>query len=165
MKVSISPATAADIQAIVQIRNAVALQLTSEYGKGHWSSCVTERAVQRDLRDSEVLVARGDDVAVGTLRLASKKPWAIDTRYFTRVPKALYLHALAVDPLHQRCGIGRSLVTHAQTHARGVLGNSLRLDAYDSPAGAGKFYLSCGFQELGRVTYRTVPLLYFELLL
>lgn len=41
----------------------------------------------------------------------------------------------------------------------------MRLDAYDADAGAGGFYAKCGFLEAGRVTYRKVPLVYFELML
>lgn len=32
-------------------------------------------------------------------------------------------------------------------------------------ARAGGFYQKCGFREVGRVTYRNVPLIYFEMLL
>ena len=39
------------------------------------------------------------------------------------------------------------------------------LDAYDGAAGAGRFYAKCGFLEVGRKTYRGVPLVYFELML
>jgi GNAT superfamily N-acetyltransferase len=40
--------------------------------------------------------------------------------------------------------------------------NALRLDAYDATAGAGGFYEKCGFSSVGRITYRNVPLIYFE---
>jgi hypothetical protein len=49
--------------------------------------------------------------------------------------------------------------------ARAWPSQAIRLDAYDATAGAGRFYLKCGFREVGRVTYRKVPLIYFELLL
>jgi hypothetical protein len=49
--------------------------------------------------------------------------------------------------------------------ARAWPSDALRLDAYDHAAGAGPFYATCGFREVGRVTYRGVPLIYFELLL
>ena len=44
-------------------------------------------------------------------------------------------------------------------------GDALRLDAYDDPCGAGEFYTKCGFEEVGRATYRGTPLIYYELLL
>jgi len=49
--------------------------------------------------------------------------------------------------------------------ARDSLADAIRLDAYDSPAGAGDFYAKCGFNERGRVVYRNDPLVYYELLL
>jgi ribosomal protein S18 acetylase RimI-like enzyme len=42
-------------------------------------------------------------------------------------------------------------------------GEAVRLDAYDAAAGAGEFYEKCGFVEVGRVTYRLNPLIYYEL--
>ena len=43
--------------------------------------------------------------------------------------------------------------------------DSIRLDAYDADAGAGRFYARCGFLERGRVVYKGDPLVYYELLL
>jgi hypothetical protein len=42
--------------------------------------------------------------------------------------------------------------------------DAIRLDAFDAEAGAGGFYSKCGFREVGRVSYRNVPLIYFEML-
>jgi GNAT superfamily N-acetyltransferase len=112
-----------------------------------------------------VLVTRRRGEIVGSVRVAARKPWAIDARRFTAVAKAVYLHALAVAPLAQGHGIGRLLVEHAKDVARGWPSDAIRLDAYDHPAGAGGFYAKCGFREVGHVTYRGVPLAYFELLL
>jgi hypothetical protein len=44
-------------------------------------------------------------------------------------------------------------------------GDAIRLDAYDAEAGAGEFYRKYGFREVGRASYRNVPLIYFERLL
>ena len=119
----------------------------------------------RAIQTSRVLVARDRARVVGTLTLATKKPWAIDTSYFREVRKALYLLDMAVDPDVQRKGIGRRLVREAVTVARDWPSDSIRLDAYDADAGAGLFYEKCGFREVGRVSYRKTPLVYFELLL
>ena len=158
-------ATPEDAAAIAALRTAVAERLTAEHGKGHWSSAVSERGVLSGLHaHSRVLVARDGDAIVGTLRLATKKPWAIDTAYFTAVRRALYLIDMAVEPGLQRQGIGRRLLDFTIETARAWPAEAIRLDAYDGPAGAGGFYARCGYQEVGRVVYRGTPLVYFELL-
>jgi ribosomal protein S18 acetylase RimI-like enzyme len=158
-------ATEVDASSIAALRTAAAAHLTRTFGQGHWSRVVTERAVRSDLRTSRVLAARRGPSIVATMALATKKPWAIDLAYFTPVPRALYLHEMAVAPELQRQGIGRDLVREAIAVAKAWPSQSIRLDAYDAAAGAGGFYATCGFREVGRVTYRNVPLIYFELLL
>jgi len=150
---------------VAAIRAAVAEDLTRQHGRGHWSSVATERGVLRDVKTSRVLLARCGRRVVGTLRLASKKPWAIDPKYFTDCAKAVYLTDMAVMPDLQRQGIGRSCLEHAVSVAGGWPADAIRLDAYDGPAGAGTFYAKCGFREVGRATYRGTPLVYYEMLL
>lgn len=169
MPLSFDAATPADAAPIAALRTAVAERLTREFGTGHWSAGVTEQSVSRALSGgggtSRVLVARDGPEIVGTLRLVTKKPWAIDPAYFRPVRKPLYLIDMAVRADRQRQGIGRLLVRQAVAAVRTWPGDAIRLDAYDAPAGAGGFYAKCGFQEVGRVTYRRTPLLYFELVL
>jgi GNAT superfamily N-acetyltransferase len=164
-RLSVLDATLDDIPGIVSIRTAVAEELTARHGRGHWSSSPTEKAVRRALKTSRVLVAKRDGMVVGTVRLEAKKPWAIDVSYFAPVPKAIYLHALAVAPREQGQGIGRLLIAEAKAVARAWPSDAIRLDAYDHAAGAGAFYLKCGFSQVGRTTYSGVPLIYFEWLL
>jgi len=102
---------------------------------------------------------------VATLRLATKKPWAIDTSYFTACRKPLYLLSMAVKPAKQRQSVGRRCLEEAVRIARDWPADAIRLDAYDASGGAGPFYARCGFTEVGRVTYRNTPLIYYELLL
>jgi len=71
---------------------------------------------------------------------------------------------MAVHPSVQRQGLGRRLLKEAEAVARAWPSDAIRLDAYDGGPGAGAFYAKCGFREAGRVTYRGVPLVYFELL-
>jgi GNAT superfamily N-acetyltransferase len=165
MKLSVSTATPDDAGSIATLRNAVAAELTRRHGRGHWSSDVSERAVLRAISTSRVIVARRKGALAGTLCLATKKPWAIDKKYFAEVRRPLYLLDMAVAPGLQRNGIGRHLVEEAAACAREWPAQSIRLDAYDAEAGAGPFYAKCGFREVGRVTYRGVPLIYYELLL
>ncbi len=165
MDLSYSLAIPADAPELAALHNAVADDLTRRYGHGPWSAHVTERGVLFGMRHAQVVIARKGKTVVGTLNLPRKKPWAIDTSYFTPVKKALYLTSMAVVPEMQRQGIGRLLLAEAVRRARAFPAGAIRLDAFDADAGAGAFYAKYGFREVGRVTYRKAPLIYFELAL
>jgi ribosomal protein S18 acetylase RimI-like enzyme len=140
MRIKMRPATSADTTAIAELRTAVAEDLTSRFGKGHWSSAASVKGVTSDMKSATVLVASNRNKLIGTLRLATKKPWAIDTAYFAACHNPLYLTNMAVAPALQSKGIGRACIDSAVKIAQ-----------------------SRG--ETGRVAYRNVPLIYFELML
>jgi GNAT superfamily N-acetyltransferase len=165
MTLVFTDATPADVEAVVRLRAVVAEDLTRRYGRGHWSSVGTEKSVLRDIESSRVLLAWEGPIAVGTTRLAAKRPWAIDPKYFTPARRVVYMTDMAVAPRWQRLGIGRRCLAHARTVAAEWPADAIRLDAYDGPAGAGEFYAGCGFVERGRVSYRSTPLVYYELML
>jgi GNAT superfamily N-acetyltransferase len=149
---------------VARLRTRVSAAMTERHGRGHWSSGATEDAVARGIRSSKVVNARLGPELVATLRLATKKPWAIDPSYFAESIRPIYLIDMAVAPGHQRRGIGRQLLRAAEQVAREWEGDTIRLDAYDNDAGAGGFYSRCGYRDVGHVVYRGVPLIYFELL-
>ena len=162
MDLSFGLATEDDAESLQILRQQVAEHLTARFGKGHWSSYGNLRAVLRSLEHSKTLVARRDGEIVATLRLVTKKPWSIDTKYFTPVKRPLYLLDMAVAPALQREGVGRELLKAATPVARAWPADAIRLDAYDAPAGAGGFYQRCGYREVGRAVYRRTPLIYYE---
>lgn len=165
MRLSFRDATVGDVPAIAALYNAAAGALTARFGDGHWSSLVTERGTASLLRHARVRVGREGGRILTVLRLATKKPWAIDVSYFTPVKKPLYLTAMTVSVAHQGAGLGRLALDDAIMVARKWPAEALRLDAYDADAGAGRFYAGCGFQERARVKYKGDPLVYYELLL
>lgn len=151
--------------AIAALHNAASGALTARFGVGHWSSLVTERGTAAAQRHARVRVGRIGTRIVTVLRLATKKPWAIDVSYFTSVKRPLYVTGMTVSVAHQGQGLGRLAMADAIAVARAWPADALRLDAYDATAGAGGFYARCGFQECGRVVYKKDPLVYYELLL
>ena len=157
-------ATIKDVAAIAGIQNAAAGALTARYGSGYWSSLVTERSAELALRHARVRVGMVDRRIVTVLRLATKKPWAIDVSYFTPVKRPLYLTGMAVSVEHQREGLGHLALDDARDTAADWPADAIRLDAFDADAGAGGFYDKCGFQERGRIVYKGNPLIYYELL-
>ncbi len=80
MDFSLKPETTA--AAIAALRTAIAELLTRQHGHGHWSSKVSGKEVLYALGTSRVFVAREGTEILATLRLATKKPWTIDTSYF-----------------------------------------------------------------------------------
>jgi GNAT superfamily N-acetyltransferase len=158
-------AAEADAPAILALRFAVDAEQEFRFGDDRWTTTISEASVARGLKSSRVVLATSRGRIVGMLRMETKKPWAIDLAYFTPVPKAVYLHDVDVEPRQQRSGIGTQLMERAKSAAREWPVNAIRLDAYDGPAGAGPFYAKCGFTEVGRVVYRSVPLVYYELVL
>jgi GNAT superfamily N-acetyltransferase len=117
------------------------------------------------MRTSAVFVAREGAEIVATLRLTTKKPWAIDASYFTPCPRLLYLLAMAVTPARQGQGIGRWCMEEVRQIAKAWPADRIRLDAYDAEAGAGEFYARCGCKEVGRRSYRGTALIYYECLI
>lgn len=161
----LAPAAPADAAELADLHNAVADALTATHGVGPWSGQQTERGIEYSMKIGRVVVARERGRIVATLRLGTRKPWAIDTTYFTPVKRPLYLTDMAVLPARQRRGIGRSILEDAVRIAREWPADAIRLDAWDAEAGAGAFYAKCGFAERGHVTYRVNPLVYFERIL
>jgi GNAT superfamily N-acetyltransferase len=165
MRLSFRDATLKDVAVIAALQNAAAGALTARFGEGHWSSLGTERGAALSQRHARVRVGRSGKHILTVLRLATKKPWAIDVSYFTPVKRPLYLTGMVVSVAHQDRGLGRLAVDDARAVARAWPADAIRLDAYDADAGAGPFYAKCGFRERGRVLYKSDPLVYYEFLL
>lgn len=165
MPLTISFASEDDIPQLLQLRLAVDADQNRRFGNDRWSTRVSEKSVARALRSSRVLIAKQEGRTVGTMRMDTTKPWAIDLAYFTPVTRAVYLHDVDVEPQLQRTGIGRRLMDRAKAVARELPVEAIRVDAFDGQSGAGPFYEKCGFTEVGRKVYRSVPLVYLEYLL
>ncbi len=154
-----------DAAAIARLHTEVSEDLTTRFGKGHWSQQSTERGALFAMRHARVVTARSRGRIIAVARLATKKPWAIDISYFTPCKRPLYLTGMAVRPDRQGQGIGRRLVEELVQVAREWSGDAIRLDAYDAKAGAGGFYAKGGFTCRGHASYKGTPLVYYELLL
>lgn len=165
MQLTFRDASLDDVGVIAGLQNAAAGALTARFGEGHWSSLVAERGVTLSLRRARIRLGRSGKRVLTVLRLATKKPWAINVSYFTPVKRPLYLTGMAVSVAHQGRGLGRLALEDARAVAQAWPADAIRLDAYDADGGAGQFYAKCGLQERGRVIYRSNPLVYYELLL
>jgi ribosomal protein S18 acetylase RimI-like enzyme len=157
LEITIGNATRADIRALTALRTAVAQELTHQHGGGPWSALPSRATVTRQLRASNMLVARNGTEIVGTVRLIRANPLLLDASAFTPVGVALYLIGLAVAPRHRSQGVGRALVDACKAIACAWPAQALWLDAYEHPAGAGGFYVRCGFRKVGLTLFKDAP--------
>jgi len=165
MRIHLQPATNRDVPDLVLLRIAVNRHLAWRYGEGYWVARPTERGARAQMQRGTVYIARFRNKPLASLTLSTRKPWAIDRKYFHPSERPLYLTAMAVDPRYQGKGIGRQCLEEARHIATEWPADAIRLDAFDAQAGAGDFYRKCGYREVGRAVYRLTPLIYFELLL
>jgi GNAT superfamily N-acetyltransferase len=165
VRIKLQIATPEDVPDLVRIRDATSQFLTAQYGKGPWSGQSTEKGVLFGMRMGTMFIARNRARMIATLTLSTRKPWAIDKKYFSPSARPLYLSSMVVSPDKQRQGVGRLCMEGARRIAKQWPADAIRLDAFDAEAGAGGFYAKCGFREVGRATYRNCPLIYFETLL
>lgn len=162
MNPPISVATFEDAPALVALRTAVAEDMTRRFGEGDWSAAPSQTLVERQVRASRVLVARREGEIVGTVRLTTAQQWAIDASCFSPAKTALYVLGLAVSPQTRGEGIGQQLMHAAKECVHSWPADAVWLDAYDDAAGAGPFYVRCGFREVARTSFGQVPLIYYE---
>lgn len=162
MSIRFRDATLDDVATIAGLHNAAAGALTARFGSGPWSLLVTERTTAFAQRHARVRVGREGKRIVTVLRLATRKPWAIDISYFTPVKRPLYLTGMTVSVAYQRQGLGSLALDDACEVAREWPADAVRLDAFDAAAGAGGFYAGNGFSDRGRMVYRGNPLVYYE---
>ncbi|MDB6116125.1 MAG: GCN5-related N-acetyltransferase [Lacunisphaera sp.] len=165
MRVKLQSATAEDAESIAALRNAVSDDLTLKYGRGWWTSYCTTAGILSDLRHGNLLVALQRGEAIASLNLATTKPGATDRKYPSTAGRPLYLLSMVVAPDLQRQGVGRACMAEAEKLARRRKADAILLVAPDHAAGAGEFYVKCGYRETGRGADRTAPLIYYEKLL
>jgi GNAT superfamily N-acetyltransferase len=154
-----------DVAELLGLRLRVDADQTRRFGRARWSTAIDQNSVARGLKTGRVLIALQDGRVVGGVRMEARKPWAIDLSYFTPAARPLYLHDVNIEPALQGRGLGAKLVEEVKSRARDWSADAIRVDTFDGAAGAGPFYEKCGFRAVGRKTYRSVPLAYFELLL
>lgn len=165
MRIQLQLATPDDVGDLIALSISVAERLRANFGEGYWVSRATEKGTLFTMRRSNVYIARSRKKIIARVNLSTRKPWAIDTKYFTPCKKPLYIVGMSVDPSLQRSGVGRQCIAEVIAIAKQWPADTIRLDAWDAAAGAGTFYKKCGFREVGRATYRIAPLIYFEMLL
>jgi GNAT superfamily N-acetyltransferase len=161
--VRLRKAGAGDIKLVRAILAAVAADLATRFGPGHWSTVRSAESLRKYASSGVLYVVEADALAVGTLHLTTRKIGFYKEDWFKGRPGPVgYLLDMAVHPSHQRRGIGRHSMELVEGLARLAGLRAIRLDAYRGPAGAGEFYKKCGYASVHKGEMRGVALEYFE---
>ena len=160
------PARSSDVKAVRAVLTAAANDLTARFGEGHWSGVSSVEALRKYLDEGALYVVEAEARMLGTLRLSERKIGFYHNDWFADPSAAAgYLLDMAIDPAHQRRGIGQQAMRLAEELARARGLAAIRLDAYGGPAGAGRFYEKCGFRQVHAGEFKGVALEYFEKLI
>src|SRR3954469_11466149 len=78
MVLELVAATEGDVAGVFALKRAVAEHLTERYGKGPWSPFGTIKGTASAVRSPTLWLLKEGEAVIAMLRLASRKPWAID---------------------------------------------------------------------------------------
>jgi ribosomal-protein-alanine N-acetyltransferase len=128
--VTIRPATAGDLDAVVELEQNC-------LGADAWSRGLVEQGIAAALPTVSYLVAEVDGVVVGHAVASAAGDDA-------------ELQRIAVDPAHRRRGLAGELLAAVESRAAADGATRLLLEVREDNATAAAFYESRGFVEVGR---------------
>jgi GNAT superfamily N-acetyltransferase len=154
---------ASDAATVSKIRAAVAKDLTLRYGPGHWSEVFAVATIRKHMAERPIYLVGLDGAQIATFELRADAPFWYSHSWFSEPDApAFYLFSMAVLPEWQRHGVGASIMSQVEEMGRSEGRQAIRFDAYDAPAGAGRFYQKCGYALVHRGSFNGVALEYYE---
>ena len=104
--------------------------------KGLW----TKSQWERELTDPK-------RICIGVIGLETKKLFGLCSAWY--VIDELHITCIAVDPIHQRKGLGKFLISDLIKRTNSLRTNQIHLEVKDTNESAKAFYKSMGFKIVG----------------
>ena len=139
------------------------------HGIDQWDDVYpNEEVLNEDVRSGTLYVAEENGIPIAAVCLNDDQP-----DQYRSVPwrcaegRALVVHRLCVDPVHQRRGLGRRLMEFAGEFARRRGYRSIRLEVYSNAPAALALYSRLGYVCVGQIRFprRRLPFNCLELIL
>lgn len=165
----IRPATAADLQPLIQLIRACAAHMEAR-GISQWNEYYPSLSVlQEDLERGELYVCSQGNILLGCIVISTlKDPFYEPVTWLGPEGEHLYIHRLAVHPNFQKQGHARAMMDFAEDHGRQHGMHSVRLDTFSQNPGNMKFYAQRGYTQLEPIYFPRQsehPFYCYELLL
>lgn len=148
------PATIEDIPHLLSITRDCAAKMISE-GIYQWNETYPNKeAFEKDVLQQQLYVLSIEEEMIGCVVLSSEKDTEYEeVKWLTEDKKALYIHRLAVHPLHQKHGYARKLMDFAEDLAITKGAVSVRLDTFSRNKRNQKFYKARGYHQLSSIFF------------
>ena len=138
-----------DLDRVLQITRLCAREMESRK-VFQWNEHYPDRqSFVNDINNSELYVYCIQDVVIGCVSICafmdevySKVSWKTDGK------NSVYIHRLAVDPKHQKQGIGSKLMDFAENESKLSGVESIRLDTFSQNIVNQNFYEKRGYVKL-----------------
>lgn len=153
-RLALRRATDAEVPQLRRLVNA-AYRVLGDMGLNYTGVTQDEAVTRRRMRTGEVYLLEHQGELVGTVKLELRRP--------PRDVAHVYLSQLAIEPSHQRQGLGRRLMALAEERAREAGVHQVRLDTAIPAEHLIRWYEALGYAKIGEVqwpgkTYRSVVL-------
>lgn len=125
----------------------------------------TQTIFENDINNEILYLIKNDYECLGIIAFDEQQsPEYKEISWFTEGKKVLVIHRLAVNPKHQKQGIGKLLLDFAENIAMKKQYTSIRLDSYSGNSRAIKLYENRGYRKTGQIffPYRELPFYCFE---
>ncbi len=158
-----------EISSILELTRACAEYMIAN-GIYQWNDTYPSReAFESDIVKNELYVFEQENEIIGTIVISDFMDEEYKTiNWISNTNKNIYIHRLAVHPLHQGKGIAKKLMDFAENYARKNNYESIRLDTFSKNERNQKIYRKRGYKQLGNVYFPTqseYPFYCYELIL
>ena len=138
-----------DLDRVLQITRLCAREMESRK-VFQWNEHYPDRqSFVNDINNSELYVYCIQDMVIGCVSICafmdevySKVSWKTDGK------NSVYIHRLAVDPKHQKQGIGSKLMEFEENESKLSVVDSIRLDTFSKKIVNQNFYEKRGYVKL-----------------
>lgn len=165
----IRKATKEDIDSILNITQQCAIHMMDR-GIFQWNEKYPDKlAFENDIDRDELYILELDNAIVGCIVVSTLKDEEyVPIKWLTSNDSAVYIHRLAIHPIHQGKGYAQLLMDFAENLALKNGFNSVRLDTFSQNKRNQTFYEQRGYQRLGDIYFPEQsehPFYCYELLL
>ena len=146
--------TPSDIDNIIEITKSCAVNMINKNIYQWNEHYPNKEAFLKDVARDELYVLEMENTIIGCITISTLMDEEyIPISWLTENANNIYIHRLAIHPMHQGKGYAQELMTFAETFAINNHYISIRLDTFSQNKRNQKFYEHRGYNRLGNIYF------------